>query len=287
MASFTNFATLSYNGGTINSNTVTGEIMETVTADKTAVTQEYGAGETLNYVVSLVNSGPAAVTGLTVTDDLGAYEVGGLTLYPLAYRADTLQLFIDGVLQPAPAVTAGPPLAVTGIDIPAGGSAVLVYETEVTAFAPLAPESVITNTAVVTGGGLSVPLSVSATVGTEDHAALSISKAVSPAVVAANGELTYSFEITNTGNTEAAAADAVVLSDTFDPILTGLSVSFNGQTWARGVNYSYDETTGEFATLPGQITVPAAVYTQNADGTWAAEPGTAAVTISGTIKSQS
>ena len=28
MASFTNFATLSYNGGTTNSNTVTGELLE-------------------------------------------------------------------------------------------------------------------------------------------------------------------------------------------------------------------------------------------------------------------
>ena len=37
MATFTNFATLSYNGGTTNSNTVTGEILETLSAVKTAV----------------------------------------------------------------------------------------------------------------------------------------------------------------------------------------------------------------------------------------------------------
>ena len=43
MASFTNFATLSYNGGTTNSNTVTGELLEALTVTKTAVVKNYAA----------------------------------------------------------------------------------------------------------------------------------------------------------------------------------------------------------------------------------------------------
>ena len=286
MAVFTNFATLSYKGGTRNSNTVTGEIMETVSVQKTAVSTGYGAGDTLSYAVSLVNAGPADVSGLSVTDDLGAYELDGTMLYPLAYVDGTARLIVNGALQPAPTVTAGPPLAFTGIDIPAGGSAVLVYEADVTGFAPLAPDSEITNTVTVTGGGMSVPLTASATVESLDSAELFISKALSPCVVPANGEITYSFELTNTGNTEAGAADEVVVSDNFDPILSDIAVSFNGAAWTRAVQYSYDETTGAFATLPGQITVPAASYTQNAVGTWTVEPGTATLTVSGTIKPQ-
>lgn len=286
MAVFTNFATLSYKGGTRNSNTVTGEIMETVSVQKTAVSTGYGAGDTLSYAVSLVNAGPADVSGLSVTDDLGAYELDGVTLYPLAYADGTARLIVNGALQPAPTVTAGPPLAFTGIDIPAGGSAVLVYEADVTGFAPLAPDSEITNTVTVTGGGVSVPLTASATVESLDSAELFISKALSPCVVPANGEITYSFELTNTGNTEAGAADEVVVSDNFDPILSDIAVSFNGAAWTRAVQYSYDEATGAFATLPGQITVPAASYTQNADGTWTVEPGTATLTVSGTIRPQ-
>ena len=286
MAVFTNFATLSYKGGTRNSNTVTGEIMETVSVQKTAVSTGYGAGDTLSYAVSLVNAGPADVSGLTVTDDLGAYELDGTTLYPLSYVDGTARLIVNGALQPAPTVTAGPPLVFSGINIPAGGSAVLVYEADVTGYAPLAPDSEITNTVTVTGGGVSVPLTASATVESLDSAELFISKALSPCVVPANGEITYSFELTNTGNTEAGAADEVVVSDNFDPILTNIAVSFNGAAWTRAVQYSYDETTGAFATLPGQITVPAASYTQNADGTWTVEPGTATLTVSGTIKPQ-
>ncbi len=286
MAVFTNFATLSYKGGTRNSNTVTGEIMETVSVQKTAVSTGYGAGDTLSYAVSLVNAGPADVSGLTVTDDLGAYELDGTTLYPLSYVDGTARLIVNGALQPAPTVTAGPPLVFSGINIPAGGSAVLVYEADVTGYAPLAPDSEITNTVTVTGGGVSVPLTASATVESLDSAELFISKALSPCVVPANGEITYSFELTNTGNTEAGAADEVVVRDDFDPILTNIAVSFNGAAWTRAVQYSYDETTGAFATLPGQITVPAASYTQNADGTWTVEPGTATLTVSGTIKPQ-
>lgn len=286
MAVFTNFATLSYKGGTRNSNTVTGEIMETIAVEKTAVSTAYSAGDTLSYAVSLVNSGPVDVSGLSVTDDLGGYELDGTTLYPLAYVDGTARLIVNGALQPAPTVVAGPPLAFSGIDIPAGGSAVLIYEADVTGYAPLAPDSSITNTATVTGGGMSVPLTASATVGTMDEADLSISKALSPSVVPANGEITYSFELTNTGNTEAGAADEVVVSDDFDPILSNIAVSFNGAAWSRGVQYSYDETTGAFATLPGQILVPAASYTQNADGTWTVEPGVASLAITGTLKAQ-
>ena len=116
MASFTNFATLSYNGGTTNSNIVTGEILEALTAVKTAVSANYSAGDRITYALSLVNTGTAAITDYTVTDNLGGYTVGANTVYPLAYSAGTVRYYINGVLQTAPTVTAGPPLtAATGV----------------------------------------------------------------------------------------------------------------------------------------------------------------------------
>ena len=287
MSVFTNFATLSYNGATISSNTVTGEILENVSVSKTAVTEEYALGDKIGYVVSLINSGETPVTGITVSDDLGAYELDGQTLYPLSYLADSLKLFVNGVLQSEPAVTAGPPLTVSGLEIPANGSALMVYEVEVTAFAPLGPESVITNTVTVTGGGISTALTASASIGTVDAADLSVSKALSPLVVSANGEITYSFLISNAGNLPVESADEVVLRDDFDPILTDISVNFNGTPWAVGVNYSYDKASGAFATLPGQITVPAASYTRSEDESVLTVPGTAMLEIKGTLNPQS
>ena len=283
MASFTNFATLSYNGGTTNSNIVTGEILEALTAVKTAVSANYSAGDRITYALSLVNTGTAAVTDYTVTDNLGGYTVGANTVYPLAYNAGTVRYYINGVLQTAPTVTAGPPLTVTGLTVPAGGSAVLIYETTATPVAPLATGSSITNTATITGGGLTNPITAQATVETANSADLTISKALSPTTVTENGQITYTFVISNTGNTEATATGNVVVTDTFDPILRNIAVTYNGTAWTEGTNYTYNTATGVFTTLAGQITVPAATFTQNTDGTFTVTPGTATLVITGTV----
>ena len=283
MATFTNFATLSYNGGTTNSNTVTGEILETLAAVKTAVLNDYTARDDVTYVISLVNSGGAPISALTVTDDLGGYLFDAGTVYPLSYVDGSVRYYVNGVLQAAPTVTAGPPMVISGINVPAGGNAILIYEAQVTDFAPLAAGSTITNTATITGGGLSSPLTAVETISTEDRADLTISKAVCPSVVTENGQLTYTFVISNSGNTAAVATDNAVLTDTFDPILDPIAVTYNGTTWAEGVNYTYDAATGLFSTLPGQITVPPATYAQAADGTWVVTPYTTVLTFTGTV----
>lgn len=120
MASFTNVATLSYGGNQVSSNVVTGEIREVLTVSKTAVPAAYAVGDTITYVIYLINSGTAALTGLTVTDDLGGYAFGAGTVYPLRYTDGTVRYFANGVLQAAPDVTAGPPLRFTGITVPGG-----------------------------------------------------------------------------------------------------------------------------------------------------------------------
>ena len=283
MPAFTNMATLTYNGNTVNSNVVTGQILEALTVVKTAVLPEYSVGEDVTYVVSIVNSGTVAYENLTITDDLGAYTQEGQTLYPMTYTAGSIRYYVNGILQAAPTVTAGPPLVITGVTVPAGGNVIVIYEALPNAYAPGAVGSTIMNTATVTGGGLSAPLTAQETVTVAQVADPVITKALDPMVVPENGQLTYTFTIRNYGNTPLVATDDVILSDVFDPILENITVNFNGTAWTLGVNYSYDSATGVFATLPGQITVPAATYTQNADGTWAVTPGIATLTITGTI----
>ncbi len=287
MAFFTNYASLNYGGRRIQSNTVIGEIRETVSVTKTAVTDEYTAHDSIPYVITLVNSGAEAVSGLTITDDLGGYPMGEETLYPLRYTEGSLHSFANGVPQSAPAVKAGPPLVIEDVEIPPQGSLVLAYETAVTDYAPLGPDSQITNTATVTGEGVGVPLTASATVHTMDCPELCVSKAVFPSVVSPGGQLSYSFVISNSGNIGTSTEDGAVLSDSFDPRLTDICVSLNGEPWTAPANYSYDETSGLFETLPGQIQVPAASYTQNPDGTWAVTPGTATLTVSGRVRTGS
>ena len=137
MASFQNYATLSYQGGTTNSNTVTGELRASLTLTKQAVLAIYAAGDRVTYVLSLVNSGTTALQGLTVTDNLGAYLQGEVTRTPLTYTPDSLQLYLGGVLQAAPVVTVGPPLRIGPFDLPAGENALLLYEAAANEYAPL------------------------------------------------------------------------------------------------------------------------------------------------------
>ena len=50
MATFTNQATLTYNGGTASSNITTGELLEVLTATKTAVVPTYRSGRPITYL---------------------------------------------------------------------------------------------------------------------------------------------------------------------------------------------------------------------------------------------
>ena len=284
LPSFTNQASLSYPGGSLRSNIVTGNLVDVLAIAKTAVGSGYTAGEKLSYIVTLVNSGTVALTGLTLTDDLAAYTLDSQTLTPLSYVSDSLLYYQNGILQTSPTVTAGPPLTVTGLSVPTGGSVTLVYQAQVNALAPLAAGSELTNTATVTGGTLSAPLTASATVTAGAAPDLSIAKAMSPETVTGASELTYTFILQNAGNSEVSADAALVLTDTFDPILSDLAVTYNGTPWTVNVNYSYDAATGLFATLAGQLTIPAAEYTQDpATGIWTTTPGVSVLKISGTV----
>ena len=240
MATFFNQATLTYNNTTTLSNVVTGEIVGVLSAEKTAVFPSYASGGDVAYVISIVNSGTAPYTGLTVTDDLGTYESGTLTLTPLAYKEGSVKYYINGVLQAAPTVTSLSPLVFSGIDVPAGGNTVIVYEADVNQFAPLGAGASITNTVNVTGGGLISPVTADETIGTVTGPSLSITKELSPISVPENGQITYTFTIRNTGNEEIIATDNAVITDVFDPILSITSVTYNGSPWVEGVNYNYD-----------------------------------------------
>ena len=284
MAIFSNQATLTYNGNSTNSNIAFGEILDVLAATKTAVEGTYAPGQLVTYVVTLRNTGSAPLTGLTVTDDLGGYDFGGTTVYPLTYEDGSATLFIDGVPQPAPAVTAGPPLVVSGLTIPADGDLVLVYQARANEFADPTADGTIDNTVTVTGDGLSAPITATETVTGTTAPLLTITKSISPAQVVDNDRVTYTFVIQNTGNEAVVATDDAVITDTFDPILTDLVVTFNGAAWTEGVQYNYNEATGLFTTNPGQITVPAATYTQDpVTGAYTLTPGIATLVVTGTI----
>ena len=284
MAIFSNQAKLTYNGSSTNSNIAYGEILDVLVATKTAVEGSYTPGQLVTYVLTLRNTGNVALTGLTVTDNLGGYLFNGTTVYPLTYEAGSVAMFTNGVPQAAPAVTVGPPLVFSDIVVPAGGDVVLVYQAQANAYADPALGGTIENTITVTGDGLSAPITATQIVGVAVEPVLTISKSITPAQVVDNDRVTYTLVIQNSGNKAVVATDNASITDTFDPILTALTVTFDGAVWTEGVQYNYVEATGVFTTVPGQILVPAATYVQDpVTGMYAATPGIATLVVTGTI----
>lgn len=282
MATFTNQATLSYAGNVTTSNVVTGELQQTVSVAKYAVSDTYTPAEVLTYVISLVNTGTSALTDLTVTDDLGIGTTGGPA--PLDYVEGSLSYYLGGARQATPVVTSVNPLTVTGITVPAGSNAFLVYQARVNEYASPATGGLVTNTATVTGAAIPAPIVAQETVTAASEAFLTISKTLNPTTVAEGDRLTYTFVIQNFGNTPVVATDDATVTDVFDPTLSGLTVTFNGTAWTEGVEYTYDEATGTFATVPSNILVPAATYTRNpTTGAWSVVPGVSTLVVVGTV----
>lgn len=283
MATFYNQATLSYNDVVTDSNIVTGEILEVLSATKTAVSDTYDMGDTVTYVISIVNSGTSAFTNLTVTDNLGAYSFGTGSLLPLTYVPGSVKYYINGILQAAPTVAVDNELIFSGISVPAGGNTTIVYEATANQYAPLGTGATITNTATVDGTGVLSDIIITETVTNAQGVNLTITKSLNPQAVVENGELTYTFVIQNMGGEVADVTDNVAITDTFNPILNDITVTYNSAVWPD-TNYTYSQLTGLFQTTPGQITVPAATFSQNpTTGQWTVTPGVTTIKVTGTI----
>lgn len=285
MATFYNQATLSYGGNVVNSNTTEAELLSGLTITKEAISDAYTAGGNITYVVTLSNIGGSAYNALTLTDNLGAYPLPTTgTAVPLDYVDGSLRYYLDGVLQPAPTVTSVDDLEISGINLPADSTATFIYETRANEFAPIAAGSTITNTASTNGGvGIGV-ITADATVGVRENPQLTIAKAVCPAVITDNDRVTYTIIVQNLGNAPIVTTDGVIISDVFNPTLTDLTVTLDGAPLAEGTGYIYNETTGEFTTTDGTITVPAATYTQDpTTGAITTAPGVAILTVTGTV----
>lgn len=283
MAIFTNQANLIFNGQTTSSNITTGEVTSGLEITKTSISNDYGKDDHVAYIVTITNAG-SAITGATLTDNLGAYTVDLNTFTPFTYVPGSLLYYQNGALTTGPVAAGGPPLTITGIDIPAGGNVQLIYEVATNEFTPSMAGASVTNTATITGEGVCENLSDTAVVTARDEVSLTIAKAICPPLVTECGMVTYTLIIQNTGNTPVIATDDLIVNDTFIPILNPITVTFDGTEWTVDVQYTYNVTTGEFATLPGAVTVPAATYTQDpVTGVFSLTPGVAVITITGKV----
>jgi uncharacterized repeat protein (TIGR01451 family) len=276
MADITNQAKLTYsNNRSALSNIATGTFVAPYTITKAAVNNDYVSNDDVTYIVTINNTSPSALTNITVVDNLGAYTYGALTLYPLTFVGPVLY-YINGTPQANITPTQTTPiLELTVPTVPSNGSVTLVYEVEVNQFAPLDVDESITN-------AVTIPeldgISATATIFTEAIPQLAITKSISPNPIIDNQPVTYTFIINNYGNT---ASSDVVLTDLFDPVLTDIVVTNDGTVLVEGDDYTY--AAGLLTILSGVLTVPAATFTQDANGVVTATPGSTTVVVTGIV----
>ena len=143
----------------------------------------------MTYVVTLSNTGTAALTGLTLTDDLGGSTAAAGTVYPLAYVPGSVLYYNGGTAKPAPTVTAGPPMTVTGVTVPAGGNATLVYQAGSRSLPRRGWRARSGTPSPPAAAVLATPLTATATTTASAGAGADHQQGLSPAVVTGNAGL--------------------------------------------------------------------------------------------------
>lgn len=282
----TNQASLNYryNGqsASVLSNIATATLAEALSVEKVSIENVYRLGDTVTYSVSFENGSGAALTGVTVTDNLGSYEFGTFTVTPLTFVAPAI-LLVDGVFVGDIAATvAENSVSFTLPTLASGSRAQILYRALVNDNAPLAEGSTITNTASVTAGGITVPVSDTNTVTVDNYADVTVTKSMTPSSVVEGEALTYTFVINNYGNSEATD---IVLTDAFDPAPENITVQVNGVS-VPATDYTYE---GGVLTLPAAtsqyaLSLPAATITQDiTTGNVVVTPSSLTVTVTGVL----
>ncbi len=237
---------------------------------KTPLSGTFRNGDNVSYIVRVENTGSAALSGVTITDDLANGA--------LSYVANSLNVYVDSD-EVAITPTSTTPTLEFGLptNLPSGSVIIVVYTARVNSTADS-----VANTATVTGTGVNpsqcnVTESVTSTITAANFAELSIFKNSSADTITSGDELTYTFTIMNTGN--SPATDVVLTDDLPNEFEIGtITVTTDG------TSRTYTTTEYDVDTATNTITLPNGAGEEiNVPKATAQGPGITTVTITGTV----
>lgn len=280
MAEFYNQAALSFAEGTVLSNEIHGEIIDKVEMTKDSLAKCYKIGDNIAYIVQIINNTENDYSALTLSDNLGKNS----TSAPLKYVPGSVRYYINGELQPAITPKSTNPLIFDGISLPAKGVTTVAYDMVVNELADAVEDGEITTISTLSHSAFCRFIIAKNKIELCKEPILSIVKNACPLSVTEGDYINYSFTVLNHGFSEAGEEEKIVLSDLFNPRLSNISVSYNGNPWTKGKDFDYSETTGSFKTK-ALITVPAASFQiESATSKRVLKPGSSMIIIRGKVK---
>lgn len=284
MASFLGQATLSYGECRANSNYTAGEVVGALSVEKMALCSTYSCGQSLFFVLQLINRSSETLSSVCITDDLGTYTDSGMLLTPLSYVEGSALLYREERISPVSASAGEASITLQGFSLPPHCTALLLYEVCVNAAAPMEAGATIKSTSTASACGLIEPVSASSTVCAAACPQLVLFKSLSPKTISPGEKLTYTFVIQNIGAAPTSPEENLTISDVFDPVLSDIEVYYNDTPWQIGTSFTYNAKSGLFTTLPNAIFVPAASFVRShTTGASAMTPGVATIRITGTV----
>lgn len=293
MAEIRNQAKISFDYSTITgaealSNIALAELRGPLVGGKNAVQTSYQLSKPIDYVLELTNNGATTLSGVRISDNLGRYTFpagSGSTVVPLSYVTGTAYYLLDGLYQNTIAPATTDPLAFNVGNLASGSTVTICFKATLTQYAPLAVGSTIRNTTTFTATGIAEPVTDTHTITVGEYADVTIFKAMTPNPVMDNGTITYTFTLTNSGNSDA---ENIELDDKFTPIPSLTSARVGTFAVDLATDVIFDAATGDFSLRShdsgAPIVLPAASIAQSpTTGVVTVTPSTIAITIIATI----